>query len=1076
MKNQKLRITAFGILALCIMVLGSFKVANINVSPVSGSTAVNYNVESPHEYTNNMDEWYTIQQDGAGAIRLRLYVKVESNYDYLYLCDGSNNVITTYTGETAWHWTEWVTGDTVKLHLVTDVSITDYGFRTYKYEYNESTAPVDEGGTLTSGVGAAGSLSVTDVSDMWSIDVGANAESLRVVLDCPNVDFDTYGRLGAEPTTSTYDFRGYTGGGEDNTVTGPGAGTWYIMAQRYSGDGDYTLTATVTYAQADEIPPTVSITNPSNGVTVSGTVTISFTASDANGISSRAIKINGVTQSTSSSYSWDTTAYSDGSYSIQCTATDPSGNTGSATNTVTVSNAVTDEGGELTNGVAATGSISASDVSDMWYIDVGANAQSLQVVLECGSADFDTYGRFGAEPTTSTYDWRGYTSGGEDNTVTAPAQGTHYIMVQRYSGEGSYSLTATISIAADTTAPTVSISSPSDGATVSDTVTVSFTASDSNGISSRVIKIDGITVSTTSSYSWDTTTATDGSHTIQCTATDPSGNVGSDTHTVTVSNTPADDGGELNDGVAASGHMDSTDGADMWYIGVGANADSMQVVLDQASGDFDTYGRFNAEPTTTTYDWRGYTSGGEDNTITSPAQGKHYIMVDYYSGDDDYTLTVTITYAGLDTTAPTVAISAPSNGATVTGTVTISFTASDDNGISSQEIQVDGVTKSTGSSYSWDTTAESDGSHTIVCTATDPSGNTGSDTHTVTVDNSGSGGDNVLTDGVTSSSSLAAQGATEMWTITVPAGKASMYSVLTCGSSDYDLYGRLGAEPTTSTYDWRGYTSGGEEVSFSSPGAGTWYIMVHSYSGSGAYDLTVTLNDPVSTDWGDGGKYAILVGISDYASISDLNYCDEDATDWYNYLVSKGYEVHIYGDTHSANYPIYHGDATEANVRAAMQELAAHAQSGDKVYFATSGHGDGDGSGSSYLCMYDCSGSAGCYYDTELAADINLFASGVQIGVFIDHCYSGGMGPELMALSNSQYIYCTTTCTEDGYGYDEPSHLNGAWTYEYLEKYLVSNPSWTMEYTYDQASASYPHTGGDACMEFDGDSGTDFYF
>jgi hypothetical protein len=252
--------------------------------------------------------------------------------------------------------------------------------------------------------------------------------------------------------------------------------------------------------------------------------------------------------------------------------------------------------------------------------------------------------------------------------------------------------------------------------------------------------------------------------------------------------------------------------------------------------------------------------------------------------------------------------------------------------------------------------------------------------------------------------------------------------------------------------------------------------MVQSYSGSGSYDLTVTLNDPVSTDWGDGGKYAIIVGISDYASISDLSYCDEDATDWYNYLVSKGYECHIYGDTHSGNYPVYHGDATELTVRAAMVELAGHAQSGDKVFFATSGHGSGDGNGNSYLCMYDCSGSAGCYYDTELAADIGQFASGVQIGVFIDHCYSGGMGPELMALSNSQYIYCTTTCTEDGYGYDQSSSQNGAWTYEYLEKYLVGNPNWSMEYTYDQASSTYPHTGGDACMEFDGNSGTDFYF
>jgi hypothetical protein len=911
---------------------------------------------------------------------------------------------------------------------------------------------------------------------MFYINVGANAESLHVVLDCPNVDFDTYGRLGSEPTTSTYDWRGYTSGGEDNTVSGPAQGIWYIMVQRYSGDGSYSLTATVTYAAVDTISPTVSISNPSNGVTVSGTVSVSFTASDANGISSRTIQIDGVTKSTSSSYSWDTTAYSAGSHTVTCTATDPSGNTGSDTHTVTVDNAVSDEGGALTNGVAASGSLSASDLSDMWYIDIGANAESLHVVLTCGTADFDTYGKAGSEPTTSSYDWRGYTYGGEDNTVSSPAQARHYIMVQRYSGDGGYSLTATVTYAAvDTTAPSVSISSPSNGATVSGTTSISFTASDANGISSRTIQIDGSTVSTATSYSWDTTAYSDGSHTITCTATDPSGNTGSDTHTVTVDNAPADEGGQLTDGVAANGHMSESDGSDMWYINVGANAQSMQVVLTCGSADFDTYGKAGSEPTTSSYDWKGYTSGGEDNTVSNPAQGTHYIMVDWYSGDDDYVLTATITYEVVDTTAPSVSISSPSNGATVSGTVSISFTASDANGIASQSISIDGSTVSTGSSYSWDTTAVGDGSHTIICSATDPSSNTGSDTHSVTVDNSGSGG-NVLSDGVPASGSLAAQGDTEMWTMQVPSGKASMYSVLTCGSADFDLYGRFGAEPTTDTYDWRGYTSGGEEVSFSNPNAGTWYIMVRSYSGSGSYELTVTLNDPVSTDWGDGGKYAILVGISDYASINDLSYCDEDATDWYNFLDSQGYECHIYGDTHTSNYPVYHGDATEANVRSAIQELALHAQSGDKVFFATSGHGDGDGNGNSYLCMYDCSGSTGCYYDYELAADIDNFVAGVQVGVFIDHCYSGGMGPELMAASNSQYIYCTTTCTEDGYGYDEPDHQNGAWTYEYLEKYQAVNPTWTMEYTYDQASSTYPHTGGDACMEFDGDSSTDFTF
>jgi hypothetical protein len=545
---------------------------------------------------------------------------------------------------------------------------------------------------------------------------------------------------------------------------------------------------------------------------------------------------------------------------------------------------------------------------------------------------------------------------------------------------------------------------------------------------------------------------------------------------------PAEDGGALTDGVTANGHMNSADVSDMWWINVGANAESMRVVLECGSADFDTYGKFGSQPTTSSYDWRGYTSGGEDNTVNSPASGWHYIMVQYYSGDADYTLTATITYAAVDTTAPSVSISNPSNGATVSGTVTISFTASDANGISSRTIKIDGVTKSTSSSYSWDTTGYSNGAHTIVCTATDPSGNTGSDTHTVTVSNSVPTDDGgPLTDGVAASGDMSSADGSDMWYIDVDANALSMRVVLECGSSDFDTFGKFGSEPTTSSYDWRGYTSGGEDNTVSNPAEGRHYIMVDYYSGTSTpYTLTVTITygGGGGGSWGTGGMYAIIVGISDYASISDLSYCDEDATDWYNQLNGMGYECHVYGDGHTSNYPRYDGTATEATVRAAMQELANHAQAGDQVVFATSGHGAGDGNGNSYLCMYDCSGSAGCYYDYELAADIGGFDSGVDIFVFIDHCYSGGMGPELMGLSNSQYIYCTTTCTEDGYGWDDPTHQNGAWTYYFLDfswqSHFGNNAGQSMETVFDYAAANYNHSGGDAPMEFDGNTGSSF--
>jgi hypothetical protein len=93
-----------------------------------------------------------------------------------------------------------------------------------------------------------------------------------------------------------------------------------------------------------------------------------------------------------------------------------------------------------------------------------------------------------------------------------------------------------------------------------------------------------------------------------------------------------------------------------------------------------------------------------------------------------------------DTTSPIVSISSPKNGATVSGAVNISGLATDDVGISSVEFYVDGSKKSTDTtfpySYNWNTTAVSEGPHTLSAKAYDAAGNIGtSSSVTVSVDN-----------------------------------------------------------------------------------------------------------------------------------------------------------------------------------------------------------------------------------------------------------------------------------------------------------------------------------------------------
>jgi len=98
--------------------------------------------------------------------------------------------------------------------------------------------------------------------------------------------------------------------------------------------------------------------------------------------------------------------------------------------------------------------------------------------------------------------------------------------------------------------------------------------------------------------------------------------------------------------------------------------------------------------------------------------------------------TATTGEAVIDTIAPNVSILKPTSGAKVSGTVAISVTASDNVGVSSLKLFIDGKLVSSGNtsslSYSWNTRGASAGTHTISSQATDPSSNMGSKAVSVT--------------------------------------------------------------------------------------------------------------------------------------------------------------------------------------------------------------------------------------------------------------------------------------------------------------------------------------------------------
>jgi hypothetical protein len=251
---------------------------------------------------------------------------------------------------------------------------------------------------------------------------------------------------------------------------------------------------------------------------------------------------------------------------------------------------------------------------------------------------------------------------------------------------------------------------------------------------------------------------------------------------------------------------------------------------------------------------------------------------------------------------------------------------------------------------------------------------------------------------------------------------------------------------------------------------GSYYILViNNTSRTINYSISAT-SSPIVEPTPDttppsssSKKVALVVAISDYLYINDLSYCDEDAVAWCNYLVSKGYEITLLGDRTSLYGSFSKADlATEANIKKHMNLLNASLSSGDQFVFISSGHGSGDGKGNSFICCLDENFvSEGEYTDKELAIDVKKFTDKqVKVILFFDNCFSGGLIPEVIGV-DPRIVCASSTCTQNGYGYDVSSYKHGAWTYSFLVQTLSKNPNLNMNDAFTRALLGYPYKGGD---------------
>ena len=470
--------------------------------------------------------------------------------------------------------------------------------------------------------------------------------------------------------------------------------------------------------------PVAAVTRPVSGATVSGTITVTATATDDVGVVGVQFKRNGSNlgaEDRTAPYSieWNTTSAANGSHTITAVARDSKRNsTTSAAVTVVVSNGVS-SGSDTTPPAVSIGA-PAGGATASGTITVTANASDNVGVA---GVQFKVDGvNVGDEDTGAPYSIQWNTTG--------VANGSRSITAVARDGAGNATTSASVSVTVsnntgnpDTTAPSVSISTPAGGSTASGTITVTANASDNVGVAGVQFKADGVNIGdedTGAPYSiqWNTTGTANGSRSITAFARDGAGNTTTSASvSVTVSNNPGNP-----DTTAPSVSISAPAGGSTasGTIAVTANAsDNIGVAGVQFKVDGANLG---VEDVTAPYSvqWNTGTVSNGSHTVLAVARDA--------AGNSTTSTSVAVTVTN-DQAPPAVSITAPAVGATLSGTRTVSATASDDVGVAGVQFKLNGINlgiEDTTSPYSvsWNTTNAANGPHTLTATARDGAGNT----------------------------------------------------------------------------------------------------------------------------------------------------------------------------------------------------------------------------------------------------------------------------------------------------------------------------------------------------------------
>ncbi|MGH7484721.1 MAG: Ig-like domain-containing protein, partial [bacterium] len=208
-------------------------------------------------------------------------------------------------------------------------------------------------------------------------------------------------------------------------------------------------------------PPTVSITNPTAGTSVSGTVTLAADASDNTGISKVQFQMDGTnlgSAATQAPYavSWDTTTASAGTHTLTAIATDSSGNTAQSSVGITVANDSASSGGNTSTPTASISSPSDGSVVD-GSVTVSANIAGDSSIASVQFRLDDT--NLGTPVTQMPYSVTWNTS------TLSPGKHVLTVVATDSTGNTITSSPVTVTTAGDVAPPTSSSGTPGDSST-----------------------------------------------------------------------------------------------------------------------------------------------------------------------------------------------------------------------------------------------------------------------------------------------------------------------------------------------------------------------------------------------------------------------------------------------------------------------------------------------------------------------------------------------------------------------------------------------------------------------------------